>query len=222
MPDDIRARRAERARREKRKGMPKQMARYAVYAVIGLAIVAAVGWAATHQPPAKKFAHEHAAFSMFVNGQQVDFGSPQYDCRAAQICDAVHMHTASETPESHVLHIEGLYLGGNPDWTLQKTFEQYGFRFAKGDITMDTRAGHDGKEYRDQGNATWRFLVSKVAGEQRQPFQNVTDLVPDYTQYVPREQDKVLMTYGDLTPQQIQQQEQSIPDASEWAPRSAP
>jgi len=218
MPDDIRARRAERARQEKMKGMPKQMARYAVYAVVGVVVLGGVYWSITHQPPPKKFAHEHAAFAWYANNDPISFRDAAYDFSSGYN-DVVHMHTrgGSEGDVSDVLHIEGSYLGGNPDWTLKKIFEQYGMKVSPGDITFDAKDSHSGQHFADAGNATWHFLVSKVTGTTRSPFVNITTMTgPDYTSYIPRDQDKVLMTYGALTPAQLTQEENGIPDASEW------
>jgi hypothetical protein len=218
MADDIRARRAERARQEKMKGMPKQMARYAVYGVAVVVIAAGVWYAASHQPLPKKFVHEHAEFMWLVDGQQVSFRAPDYDFQSG-FNDVVHMHTrgGSEGDTSDVLHIEGSYVGGNPDWGLKKIFEQYGMKVSPGDITFDTKDAHNGSRWVDSGNATWHFLVSKVTGTTRGPFVNITSLVgPDYTSYVPRDQDKVLMSYGAYTLADLQRQGSTIPDATEW------
>ncbi|MCA1813996.1 MAG: hypothetical protein LC624_08600 [Halobacteriales archaeon] len=197
--------------------MPKQLARYAPVIVVAALVIIGVYWAATHQPPPKKFVHEHAAFAWYADGQELSFRSLDYDF-ASGFQDVVHMHAqGAEGDASDVLHIEGSYVGGNPDWTVKRIFEQYGMKITPGDITFDSKDGHHGQRFADQGNATWHFLVSKVTGTTRGPFVNISTLAgADYTSYVPREQDKILMTYGDLTQAQLAQQEASIPDANEW------
>lgn len=215
MADDIRAKRAERARQEKLKSMPKQAARYLAIGAVVVLLATGVFWFSTHQPPPKKFVHEHAAFQWYIDGQPISFRDTAYDCQVAQICDVVHMHAVgSEGDRTDVLHVEGMYPGGVPDWGLGKIFSQYGLTIGPTDVKLDSKGGHNGTEWRDQGNATWTAWVSKATVDGRQPFQQVQG---DWTAYIPRDQDKVLITYGNASnTTELQREEQGIPDASEW------
>jgi hypothetical protein len=222
MADDIRARRAERARQEKLKGMPKQMARYAVVVAVIALVVVGIAYAATHQPPAKRLVHEHAAFQWYIEGQPISFRSGDYDCNLAHLCDLVHMHfnpANPETDETDVLHIEGYYPGGTPDWNLAKIFGQYGMTIQPTNIQLDTKGGHNGTDWRNTGNLTWAAYVSAATLDRRGAFEPVPG---DWTQHVPRDREKLLLTYGPHDPAELQREEQSIPDAQVWGGGGAP
>lgn len=219
--DDIRARRAERVKQDKMKNFLPMYGKYILIAVI---LIAAIGAAATFYkpPPVKKFAHEHPAFSIFADGEQVTFNHQDYD--ASRISDKVHFHIRGPLQDASTWHVEAMFPGGIPDLSLSQIFGQYGVTFAKGRMKLDTKDGHTGQEYADAGNKTWHLYVSKMtAGEERQPFVEVTAgsaLLPegaartngDYSAYVPRDLDKMLLHYGPADAATIAAQQAQVPD----------
>lgn len=200
---DVRERRAEHARKARRRGIPETAGRYAMIAGVVILIAVGVGWAATHQPPGKRFIHEHASWSIFIDDEHVSFVGSNYDVSTRGM-GPPHMHVGDGR---EVWHIEGQFSNGTSDLTLEKMFTYTSVLFHQGYMKLDS-PGHNGTEWRDAGNATWKVYVSKMAADQRGPF----DLIPgDYSQYVPQNQDKVLVTYGSLTPDALAREEAAVP-----------
>lgn len=203
MTSDVRQRRAERAKRER---FHHLLPRYGKYALIGIIAVAVVAAAATfYKPPAvEAFAHDHATFGVFIGGQDVGFSHPDYDA-SKRGHGPPHMHSSDGRA---VWHIEGRFPGGKPDLTLEDLFVYHSVKFRGGSMQLDTMAGHNGTEWRDQGNATWQVFVSRMAGDQRAPFEGVEG---DISQYVPQNMEKVLITYGEPTPADLARQQSLVP-----------
>ena len=210
MAEDVRRRRAERVRQDRVKNAVSQ---YGKYVLIALVAIAAIGLAAAvyKPPPVEKFAHEHPAYALYIEGEHVTFNHPDYDARA--INDKVHIHYRGDEASAATWHVEANFPNGIPDLTLQQIFAQYGLTFRHGYLKLDTKDGHNGTEWPDRGDHRWRVFVSKVVvgenGNERQPF---TEVPGDYSQYVPRDFEKILITYGNLTAEQIQMQQQAIPE----------
>lgn len=210
MAQDVRRRRAERVRQERLKSW---LPRYGKYILVAVVIVAAVGLAANFYtpPPAKKFIHEHPSFAMFIENEEVSFNHVDYDI--SKISDKVHMHYRGDPASMATWHVESSYPGGVSDTTLADIFAQYGLTFRQGYLKLDTHDNHNGSEWPDRAPKVWRVFVSKSVanetGNQRLPFEEVTG---DYSKYVPRDLDKILVTYGDLTPATVAAQQQQVPD----------
>jgi hypothetical protein len=159
--------------------------------------------------------HEHASFAWYILGEPLSFRNAAYDCFAARICDDVHLHTAGpEGDPNDVLHIEGSYPGGQPTWNLSRIFGQYGMVLRPDSVRLDARGTHNGTLWSDHGGAAWALFVSKGNASARQPWQRVPG---DWTAYVPRDVDKLLITYGDPSNRtQLAREEVPIADAWEW------
>lgn len=202
MAGDVRRRRAERVRQQRLKHL---LPVYGKYILIAVVLVAAIGAAATfYKPgPGKRFAHDHASFAVFLGGEQVRFVSPDYDASTLGM-GPPHMHVGDG---KEVWHIEGSFPDGTPDLTLEDMFVYNGVKFRQGYMKLDAKGGHNGTEWRDQGNATWQVYVSKMVGDRRGPFEPVAD----YAQYMPQDLDQVLLTYGELTPEELARQQRAVP-----------
>lgn len=222
--DSVRARRAERVKQDKWKNF---LPAYGKYILIAVVLVAAIGAAATfYKPPQpNKFAHEHPAFTIFADGQQIDFNHQDYD--ASKISDKVHFHIRGPLQDASTWHVEASFPGGIPNLGLDDIFGQYGVTFRKGSMQLDTKDGHTGQTFADAGNKTWHVYVSKAtntaSGIQREPFVELTPgstLLPegsardtgDYSQYAARDLDKILLHYGPGDPATIAQQQAQVPD----------
>jgi len=222
MAKDIRERRAERVKQGQLKRTAKNY-QWGILGIVGIVLLVAVvalnPGLIPGPPPSKKTVHEHAAFAWYVEGEHVSFRHPAYDFSSGYN-DVVHMHySGQEADNNDVLHIEGSYVAGIPSWSLKRIFEQYGLKVAQSDITLDRLDSHNGSRWVDSGNLTWHFLVSKQAeNEARQPFAPLTG---DYTGYIPRDRDKILLTYGNPTPTELAGEEQGIQDGP-WTPTGPP
>lgn len=215
--DDVRARRAERVKADRVKNFLPQYGKYIAAAVLIIAVAAAIA-TFYHPPLPNKFAHEHPAFAIFADGERYDFNDPAYD--SSRIADKVHFHIRGPLQDASTWHVEANFPGGIPNLPLKDIFGQYSVVFGKGRLKLDTLDGHRGEEWLDSGNKTWRVFVSKQAvGADRQPFAELTAgsaLLPegaardggDYSLYVARDLDKILITYGADDATAAQQQTQ--------------
>jgi hypothetical protein len=219
MADDVRSRRAERVRQERMKSLGSQ---YKYYIIAGVAILAIIGLVAAFPgilpkgAAPQKFVHEHPTYAIFIHGEHVSFNDVAYDQR--NINDKVHLHTTSGSPaKAATWHVEGLFPGGVPTWGLGRIFEQYQVTFRQGYLKLDSLDGHNGTAWPDEGSNVWQVWSSKVVvnattGEnERQPWTQVTG---DYATHVPRDLEKILITYGTLTPEEVTRQQGLVPEPS--------
>lgn len=211
MAEDIRRRRAERVRQDRFKNVLPQYRNWIIIGVVVLAIAGLI--LALPKATPLKFAHEHPSFALFIEDQAVSFNDRAYD--ASEVSGRVHMHLAAGDPvKMNTWHVESNFPNGVPDLTLAQIFEIYGVTFRQGYLKLDTKDGHNGTEWADAGAKTWRVYVSKLVanetGNVRQPF---VQLPGDYSAHVPRDLEKILITYGDLTPAQVEAQQAQVPDA---------
>lgn len=198
---DVRERRAARVRHQRWKDF---LPHYGKYILVAVVLVAALGAAATwYQPPVgKRFAHDHASFAVFIEGERVIFVHPDYDAGKRGM-GPPHMHVGDGR---EVWHIEGSFPGGKPDMTLPDLFIYHGVKVREGSLQLDTAAGHNGTTWNDQGNKTWQLYVSRHDGDRRAPF-----VVEAFTTYRPQNLDKLLITYGDLTSDELTRQQATVP-----------
>lgn len=228
MAEDQRSRRAERVKQQR---MKMVLPRYK-WPIIGVACIVGLTLAAALAPPnllpagpcAKRITHQHAAFSMFVEDQQVSFRDPAYYYETTNFRDSVHLHQDSPTAEvatgdaTDILHIEGSFPCGNPTWTLAQVLGQYGVTIEQGHLKLDTRDHHNGTDWRDNGNHTLQVYVSKgnATTGVRGAFEKFAG---DLSAYIPVSRDKILITFGAPTPEELLRQQGTLPDDSvpyEW------
>lgn len=206
MAEDVRARRAQRVKEQRAKSM---MANYRWHLLGAVVLIAVVGTLVAFPglipagPPAERFAHDHATFAVFINGERVNFAHPDYDASKRGM-GPPHMHVSDG---KEVWHIEGNFPDGKPDQTLEELFVYNTVTFRDGYMKLDTLAGHNGSEWRDQGNATWQVFFSKFGVDARLPFERVEG---DPSAYVPQNLDQLLITYGDPTPEELARQQAAV------------
>lgn len=205
MASDVRKRRAERARQTRMREAPKKLLKYGVLGAGVVAIGGALAYLVITNP-GLAFAHEHAAFAMFVDGERVRFDSPEYDF--SRFNEGFHMHSG-ETNYGSIWHIEDTFRGGTPDLPLSRYFGAWGFTFRQGFVRLDTNAGHNGSEYPDSGNRTWKLYTAFYTGF---GWGNWTRVEGDYSKFVPRDGDKLLITHGNDDEAVINAQQDNVPD----------
>jgi hypothetical protein len=218
MADDIRAKRAERVRQQRARRALPQYKWYIVGAIVLVAIVAAA--LLYKGPPIERFAHEHASYMIYVQGEPVSFAHPAYDI--SSVSERVHMHI-NEQGGGAIWHLEARFPNGIPDLSMRRIFSYYGLDFGVGHLRLDTADNHNGSEFRDQGNQTWQVLVSKLLPDAKNATvrDSFRPLTGDYTAYTPRDGDKILITYGDPTPDELLRQEASIPPVPGVEPQTS-
>lgn len=129
-------------------------------------------------------AHLHADFAVYVNGEQFDFNQQEYMGRAE------YVHIEPGLGQGKVIHVHATGV------QLQHFFETLpDFDLTESCLTLD------GEEYCNQGGQTLKVFVN---GQPRS----------DFASYEIQSKDRILVTYGDETQQEISQQIQSVTDFS--------
>ncbi len=129
--------------------------------------------------------HIHADFKVYTNGKLVDFAENKYYMGSSFI----HLDESQNKQDaSGVLH---MHATGVPLWIF---FKSIGMDFNNDCITLDTK-----KKFCNDENKNIKFLVN---GKENNEFEN----------YVFRNLDKILISYGNENQQEIQKQLDSITD----------
>ena len=140
--------------------------------------------------PEKCNFHEHASFRVFDEGQQLSFQHPRFDMR--NMAMKAHMHQ----PNDYQVHLEGGCAN------VKTFFSLMGMSLKPGYLKLDTEL-HVGKVLRDEGNLTLRFFLMTPDG-------NWTEK-PDLPNHQLRDQQRALITYGNLTFEEIARQRGLVP-----------
>ena len=129
--------------------------------------------------------HIHADWKIYVNGKPLNFADSKYYMEGSFI----HLDESQNKQDaSGVLH---MHATGVPLWIF---FKSIGMEFNKDCITLDTKEKFCNDEHKNI-----KFLVS---GKENNEFEN----------YVFRNLDKILISYGNENQQEIQKQLDSITD----------
>lgn len=150
-------------------------------------------------PPADRtprFAHEHAAFALWVAGERVSFRHADYDLGRIGIM-RTHLHVQANGGE-HIVHIEDRFPGGIPDATLGEFLLSLGIDARAGYLKLDTRDGHNGTAFPDGATHQWQVWL--------RPANGTWAPAPAGFGHVLRNEHRILVTYAapgdDLVAQQ--------------------
>jgi len=143
-------------------------------------------------------AHQHAAFALFLEGERVRFNDTDYDLTNRRNFTA-HLHSAEG---GDIIHLEGSFPNGVPDVTLASFFRNHGVSFQPGALTLDTFDHHNGTAWPDNATHRWRVWVQPAAG-------NWT-LAPDGPGLVLRDHDRILVTYGEPSPEELARERAAV------------
>ncbi|MFQ5920729.1 MAG: hypothetical protein ACE5JV_01775 [Nitrososphaerales archaeon] len=122
--------------------------------------------------------HEHAAFLVFINGEQVDFDQQKYQGKSRYM----HLHPGNGATMHK--HATGVDLGF--------FFDSIGIQFASDCLRMD-----NGAEYCNGGPGTLKFFVNGAVNSQ-------------YGEYVFRDGNRILISYGAEEHEQIDEQLKAV------------
>jgi len=128
--------------------------------------------------------HEHVDFLVYMNDEPVDFSNPRYFVRSS----FVHVESDNVGGAGKVIHVHAT---GVP---LNMFFESVNMRLAEDCFRMD-----DGRMFCNDGTNELRFYVNGVRNE-------------EYGDHILRDDDKILISYGDYSEQELQDQLARIPD----------
>jgi len=132
--------------------------------------------------PAREVApyHAHADFLVIINGQEVNFSKPEYDVANPFI----HLHLRNWMG-NHVIHIE------SREVNLGDFFLSLGMPFDRDCFVVDN------KDYCSNETHTLKFYVN---GKKNDKFEK----------YLPKDLDRILISYGNETEEQINNQINSV------------
>lgn len=155
---------------------------------VGIGIAVAIAAAVMAYSQARPYgpagsAHVHAGFAVILNGQAIDFSQAKYQVTTTN-SRLIHMEGGDGTTLHR--HATGVPVG--------EFLHSVRMNIADGCFITD-----EGTQYCEQGDSKLRYFVN---GEE-------TDNIMDY---VLEEEDRILITYGDLTDQQIQEQIKLVND----------
>ena len=129
--------------------------------------------------------HEHADFKVYLNSQEYDFTQEKYQSTDTNELDPdTHLHDGNG--EIIHKHKSGITLG--------YFFETIGMAFTDSCLTLDT-----GEEFCSDDNATLKFLVNGQSNDQ-------------FGAYEFRDEDQILISYGNEGEAVIQEQISSVSD----------
>lgn len=129
--------------------------------------------------------HIHADFAVFLEGEQITPLGPAYFVRNA----FVHVEEGAGAGSVIHMHATNVPLGF--------FFRSLGMSFNNECFTLD-----NGKEFCNSGNNTLKMFVKHAGGEWEQNKQ--------YHTYVFQDLDKILITYGNETEEQVSQQQAQV------------
>jgi hypothetical protein len=155
---------------------------------VGIGIAVAIAAAVMAYSQARPYgpvgsAHVHAGFAVMLNGQEIDFSQARYQVGATG-SQLIHMEGGDGTTLHR--HATGVTIGEF-------------LHTVRMDITDGCFVTDNSTQYCAQGDNRLLYFVN---GEE-------TDSIMDY---VLEEDDRILITYGDLTEQQIQEQIDTVND----------
>lgn len=153
--------------------------------------------------------HEHAAFAVYVDGERISFESDAFDFGTTGFMRGhVHVQNRADTPyhDGQIIHIEG-----EPGLTLREFFEkslksELGIRSLKLDDAV-----HGGRLLQEKDGATLQLWVA--APDADGTTGDGWRLVDDPPDYVPRDQERLLLTFGKNSPGELATMWQSVPGA---------
>lgn len=165
--------------------------------LVALFLISVGAFGAVFSGPAAapRFDHTHAAFAVWVEGQQVPFTDPAFDLTLRGVQRA-HLRVGDGYPG--ILHLEG-----KPGLTLAAAFKDaMGATLAEDTLTLD-EAVHGGKTFQENATHRLRLLVAGGSGDWAE--------VKPVTSFVPRDHDRLLISFGDERGAALAAQEASVP-----------
>jgi hypothetical protein len=159
--------------------------------------------------PAAHDYHVHANFAVYIDGQRVDFAQPAYMSEEDSnhvLAKYVHLHDGNGS----IIHIHAQNI------RLKDFFTSLGIDFNSDCIAFGQRmhcvdTSSIGAYCSFDANTHFCTQPDPDAGKSLQLYVN-GKINSQGGEYVPRDLDRILITYGKQTPAEIQQELDSVPD----------
>jgi len=154
-------------------------------------------------PPSEelRFAHEHAALAIIVDGQRANLRDPAYDLSRTRDVRA-HMHVG-EADGGSAVHVEAEFPGGIPNLTLAEVFSLLGMTLEGGRLALNPQAAHGPIERSDGERSTLRVFFRPMLPDGA--FGPWTQ-IEDYPRWVPRHANRILVTFGEAAGEELERQ----------------
>ncbi len=129
--------------------------------------------------------HEHADIALYLDGKKVDLSQEKYQSTETK---SLHPDTHLHDGNGEILHKHRTLI------TLGDFFNSVGIQFTDNCFTLDTK-----EQYCNSGTKTLKFIVNGLANDQ-------------FDKYELKDEDKILISYGDQTQEALQTQINSVSD----------
>lgn len=184
---------------EGRAGDVKPRSRAPVWAALGLAFVLASGGLAYAITQGERLpVHIHAGFALFVDGDHLAFLDPAFDVRERGIIRG-HVHVADNPPG--ILHLEGR---SGDDFPLAQALRDAVSVNITDDAMVLDEIAHHNRSLTSQGDARLQLFVAHDAGATWEPVWPIAS-------YHVKNRDRVLLTFGAPTDEELQAQLAAVP-----------
>lgn len=193
---------AERYKELERRDRFVAAAKLGALALVAVVLMAGIVWAA---PRILKIGerpcswHEHATFRVFVRGEQLSFQHPKFDMGGPGKPGLLPMRAHLHQPDDYTLHLEG---------ACATTSDFFGFVDAtlkRESFKLDPYL-HNATLLNNEGDRMLRFFLFLP-----EPGNGTWVEKPDLPGHQPRNGQRILITYGNETASQIQDEQARVP-----------
>lgn len=191
-----------------RKEKAKRLSRSVAIGLVAILVLAGAVYGISKIPGPPKTVHWHAKFEVWVNDQQLDFSafadrSQNYD---GKLYEPAHLHQPA-----NIIHNEAKEGQG----TLSKFFlYDLGGKIVNDEIVLPPGVRPVSGDFKNDGNKTLRMFLDQTPYEDqinktapKSAWKPVTD-IPNYSFH---DGDRILVIYGNYTPDRVAQIEAQFP-----------
>lgn len=174
----------------------RKIGRYALFAIIGIVVIAGLAFGISRLPKEPAQVHWHAKYRIYVNDRLVNLANPRFD--GMHYNDA-HLHS----PDFDTIHNEGREGRG----TMGAFFSyQLGGKLADDELVLPAGAVPAGDFKVNETNKLVMLISNQAEGK------DWTPVTKDLAGVNFHDGDRILIVYGDDTPDRIAQLEAGFPD----------
>lgn len=148
-------------------------------------------------PPGTAYVREQTGFALWILGREVGFADDAYEFE----CMPGPLHFHRERPG--IIDTEGYFPDGIPTFSLAQFLSQFGVDYGEGFLKLDTLGVHNGTRWVDDMTNRWTLY----AAAENTPFRSVAD----GPAHVPRDGERLLLTYGNQTFDEIAREQSRVP-----------
>lgn len=135
--------------------------------------------------------HWHASFKVYDEGQELNFQHPRFEMNPMPMRGHLHQ------PNDWKMHLEGGCL------TVSGFFDNMGMDLTRDSLQLDNEL-HGGRVLAVEGNNTLGFFVGLSNGTWIEK--------PDLPSYQPKDGERILVTYGTWTDEELKRWQERVPD----------